>query len=210
MTSWLHEERLHAALDALRAAGATRVLDLGCGDGDLLVRLATDDRFERLVGVDLCAASLDRLRLRLASAEVRAGRVALFCASMTEPRPELTGFDCAILIETIEHLDPGHLSRLERTLFHHLRPRAVVITTPNAEFNRLLGVPSHRFRHPDHRFEWSRARLRKWARRVATEARYEVRFEDVGGCHPDLGGASQMAVFRMIGPVRETERVSAA
>lgn len=54
------------------------------------------------------------------------------------------------------------------------------------------------------------ARLRKWARRVATEARYGVGFEDIGGCHPDLGGASQMAVFRMIGPVRETERVSAA
>lgn len=210
MTSWLHEQRLQAVEAVVRAIGATSVLDLGCGEGDLLVRLAGDSRFEALVGVDLCTTSLDRLRHRLAAVQVRADRVALHRASMTEPTPEMSGFDCAILIETIEHLDPGHLSQLERSLFMSLRPRSIVITTPNAEFNGLLGVPLHRFRHPDHRFEWGRARFRKWARRAADEARYEVEFNDIGGCHPDLGGASQMAVFRRIGSARETEKAKAA
>lgn len=210
MTSWLHEQRLQAVQVAVRATDANNVLDLGCGDGDLLVRLAGDSRYKALVGLDLCASSLDRLKHRLAAVEVRADRVALHCASMTDPRPELSGFDCAILIEAIEYLDPRRLSQLQRGLFKSLRPRTVVITTPNAALNGLLGVPLHRFRHPDHRFEWSRARFRKWARRAATEARCEVEFEDIGGCHPDLGGASQMAVFRMIGPAQETGKAKAA
>ncbi|MCF3975065.1 methyltransferase domain-containing protein [Paracoccus salsus] len=205
MTSWLHEERLQTVHALVLATGASRVLDLGCGDGDLLVRLACDDRFETLLGVDLCASSLDRLRRRLDGVAMRAGRVELRHGSMTEPAADMTGFDCAVLIETIEHVDPCRLSRLECALFREMRPLTVVITTPNADFNPLLGVPSHRFRHPDHRFEWSRWRFRKWARRAAGDAGYEVEFRDIGGSHPELGGASQLGVFRLAGIVSGTD-----
>lgn len=196
MTSALHEERLRCVQEVVLATGARRVLDLGCGEGDLLVRLAGQARLAALVGVDLDAAALDRLRARLVRAGVPEGRVVLRCASMIEPDPGLVGYDCAILIETIEHLAPDRLSQLERALFRMLRPGVVVITTPNADFNPLLGVPAHRFRHPDHRFEWGRARFRAWARRAAGAAGYGVGFADIGGSHPELGGASQMAVFR--------------
>jgi small RNA 2'-O-methyltransferase len=196
MTTWLHEERLEAARAEVLMAGASSVLDLGCGDGDLFVRLATEPDIEHLVGIDISAASLERLRGRLEAQTVKAGAIELRRASMTERDPDLAGFDCAILIETIEHIDPSRLSQLERAVFGEMQPHMVVITTPNAEFNPLLGVPPHRFRHPDHRFEWPRVRFRAWGRRVAAAWRYEVRFSDIAGCHPDLGGASQMAVFR--------------
>lgn len=195
MTSWLHEERLGAVHDVVRARAPARVLDLGCGDGDLLVRLAAEPGVTEIVGIDLCAASLERLRQRLATLDVRAPRIDLRVASMTDAAPGLTGFDCAVLVETIEHLEPAHLSRLERALFHGMRPATVVITTPNAEFNPLLGVPPHRFRHPDHRFEWDRARFRKWCERAAGVAGYRVTLQDIAGCHPEFGGASQMAVL---------------
>lgn len=110
--------------------------------------------------------------------------------------PGVVGFDCAILIETIEHLDPGHLSKLEQALFRRMRPRMAVITTPNADFNPLLGVPPHRMRHPGHRFEWGRRKLRAWCDRAADAAGYVVEVQDIAGNHPALGGASQMAVFR--------------
>lgn len=196
MTTWLHEQRLEAARAEVLNAGAESVLDLGCGDGDLFVCLATEPGLRRLVGIDICAASLERLQGRLDEHPVRAGNIELQRASMTEGHPALTGFDCAVLIETIEHIDPSRLSQLERAIFGQMRPRTIVITTPNAEFNPLLGVPPHRFRHPDHRFEWSRARFCGWGRRVAAAWRYDVRFRDIAGAHPDLGGASQMAVFR--------------
>lgn len=195
MTTWHHEERLAAVTRMLRDRGARRVLDLGCGDGDLLLRLAVEPEIEALVGLDICRASIDRLRARLAAITPCVPRIDLRVASMTDPAQELAGFDCAVLLETIEHIDPDRLSTLETALFRKLRPLSAVITTPNAEFNPLLGVPAHRFRHPDHRFEWDRARFRRWAGRVAGAAGYAVAFHDIAGDHPRLGGASQMAVF---------------
>ncbi|SMH53398.1 methyltransferase domain-containing protein [Maritimibacter sp. HL-12] len=195
MTSWLHEERLQAVQAEVRRSGAARVLDLGCGDGDLFVRLAADGQFTELVGVDICPHALERLRTRLQAANTLVPRIRLIEGSMTDPAPDLAGFDCAVLVETIEHIDPDQLSKLERAVFYTLRPQTVVITTPNAEFNALLGVPSHRMRHPDHRFEWDRARFRRWSTRVAARAGYSVELGDIAGGHPDLGGASQMALF---------------
>lgn len=191
----MHEQRLEAARAVVLEAGVQSVLDLGCGDGDLFVRLAAEPGIRRLVGIDICAASLERLKARLARQPAAAGFIELRRGSMTEGDPALAGFDCAVLIETIEHIDPSHLSQLERAVFGQMRPRRVVITTPNAEFNPLLGVPPHRFRHPDHRFEWPRARFRNWGQRVADAWGYAVQFSDIAGCHPELGGASQMAVF---------------
>ena len=85
MISWLREQRLEAAREAVRASRATTVLDLGCGDGDLLIRLATEPQIERIVGVDLCGESLVRLRERLESFEGQAtAQVDLVHASMTD------------------------------------------------------------------------------------------------------------------------------
>ncbi|MCC5959391.1 MAG: methyltransferase domain-containing protein [Rhodobacteraceae bacterium] len=195
MTTWMHEERLKAAFGVVAKSGARSVLDLGCGDGDLFVRLAAHPAITRLVGVDICTASLARLQNRLSKLPQTVAGTELRAGSMTEAHPALAGFDCAVLIETIEHIDPSSLSQLERAVFGQMRPRMVVVTTPNAEFNVLLGVPAHRFRHPDHRFEWPRARFRKWGDRVGAAFGYDVVYSDIAGCHPDLGGASQMAVF---------------
>ncbi|WP_439533566.1 methyltransferase domain-containing protein [Polymorphobacter sp.] len=193
MTSWWHEQRLDAAMAAIEACGATSVADLGCGDGDLLCRLAVSPRIERLAGVDVSAEALARLRLRLG----RLGSntpVEILHGSMTDGTG-LDGYDCAALIETIEHLEPAELSALERALFTRMRPPTIVITTPNAEFNGLLGVPPHRFRHPGHRFEWDRARFRRWAEAVAARHGYAIACTDIAGQHPRLGGSSQMALF---------------
>lgn len=196
MTGWLHELRLGAVLAAIQQSGATTVADLGCGDGDLLVRLARTPNVRRVLGVDICRTSLGRLRERLdllpgpADAEIE-----LVHGSIVEGNPAWGDHDCAVLVETIEHLEPSLLSGLERTLFLQMRPRTIVVTTPNAEFNDLLGVPPHRFRHPDHRFEWDRSTFRRWAESAAQRHGYRVTCEDIAGNHPRLGGASQMAVF---------------
>ena len=195
MTTTLHLERLEAVQRAVLAAAPRSVLDLGCGDGDLLIRLAGAPGIVRILGLDIGAHALDRLRARLHESPGGSARVELRTASMLAPGPDLAGFDCAVLVETIEHLPPGELSRLERAVFRDMRPGRVVITTPNAEFNPLLGVPAHRFRHPGHRFEWTRDRFRRWCRRVGAATGYRVAVTDIAGHHPDLGGASQMGVF---------------
>lgn len=196
MTTWLHEQRLTAVRDAVLQGGARTVLDLGCGDGDLLIRLTGERQIETIVGIDQRRDALQRLRRRLDTATgQRHARVHLVHGSMIEAHAALRNFDCAILVETIEHVDPERLSVLERAVFGGMRPGRVVITTPNADFNPALGVPAHRFRNPDHRFEWGRAKFEHWVRGVAGRNGYCVARSDIAGSHPGLGGASQMAVF---------------
>ena len=61
--------------------------------------------------------------------------------------------------EVVEHLDPGPLGLLPAALLQGLRPRTLVLTTPNAEYNGILYALGGRayengFRNSDHRFEW--------------------------------------------------------
>jgi small RNA 2'-O-methyltransferase len=188
--TWMHDQRLEAVLGALRSVGAETIVDLGCGDGPLLIRLAHEAAIRRIVGVDVSADALAALRKRLAAVpeDVR-GKVELRHASMTEAG-KLTGFDAAILVETIEHIEPDQLSLVERAVFRDMRPATAIITTPNSDFNALLGVPGHRMRHPDHRFEWGSARFRAWADGVARRNGYAAACDNVAG-------GTQMAVFAL-------------
>lgn len=196
MSTPLHEERLQAVMDALRLAGARSVVDMGCGDGALLLRLVKDTTFVRLAGVEQSVMALGALRAALAVLDVDVrDRVTLVEGSMLEPRRELAGMDAVTMVETIEHLPPDQLSRWEQAVFSVIRPKAVIITTPNAEYNAVLGVPAHRFRHPEHMFEWDRPRFRQWAEGVAARHRRRWLVRDIAGVREDVGGASQMAIF---------------
>jgi hypothetical protein len=128
--------------------------------------------------------------------EMECERVRLLHASFAQSDERLTGFDAATLVETIEHIDPGRLSAVEQAVFGYYRPRVVLVTTPNADYNVLHGIPPGVFRHSDHRFEWGRTRFRQWAMNVAKRNAYAVIFIDIGEPDPELGSSTQMAVFK--------------
>ena len=101
------------------------------------------------------------------------------------------------MIEVIEHLDPPRLAAFERVLFQHARPRQVIVTTPNAEYNvRFPTLPAGQFRHKDHRFEWTRDQFRLWAESINSRFGYAARFLPVGAEDPEVGPPTQMGVFR--------------
>ena len=85
-------------------------------------------------------------------------------------------------------------------MFGDARPRLVVITTPNREYNVLFeGMAGDRLRHPDHRFEWTRAEFTAWGERVAAAHGYRVAFHPLGPADETYGAPSQMAVFELGG-----------
>lgn len=199
MTTWIHNQRLDAAQQAVLQSDACSLLDLGCGDGDLMTRLATIPQIKEITGVDLSREVLQRLQERLDKlGDTTFAQINLICGSMMENHTPSGNVDCAVLVESIEHIPPERLSVLERLLFFTIKPETVVITTPNADFNPLLGVPHHRFRHPGHYFEWGREKFGCWAQGVSGRNHYQVTVSDIGGCHPIYGGASQMAVFHKL------------
>jgi len=193
----LHERRLDAVIDHLLINRVETVLDLGCGSGALLERFLSVPGLRRIVGVDRSPHALLAAEQRLTSAE-RAWdeRLSLRQGSVTAIDQDLRGFDAAVLVETIEHLEPALLSGLERSVFRGLSPRLVVITTPNHEYNVLYGLAPGEYRHPHHRFEWDRPRFEGWARGVGDRNQYDLTFEGIGPAHAWLGSSTQMAVFR--------------
>lgn len=191
--------RLDTVLATLREVGAQRVVDVGCGEGALLAALLTDPGFSEVVGVDVSARELDRAEKRLGLDRMpdRArARLTLRQSSVTYRDSALNGYDAIVLMEVVEHVDPDRLPALERTVFAHARPRHVIVTTPNAEYNvRYASLPAGSMRHADHRFEWTRAEFRSWAEQVAAEHGYRVRWAPVGEVDPDVGPSTQLAVF---------------
>ena len=195
----LNQERMGTVLAALKGLGARRVLDLGCGDGKLLVRLFEERSFEEIVGVDVSCRALEvaarRLHLERLPERQRA-RIRLLQGALNYRDARLAGFDAAALVEVIEHLDPGRLDAFARSLFEFARPGAVVLTTPNAEYNvKFDGLPAGKMRHRDHRFEWTRAEFTEWCGASADRFGYAVRFAPIGVDDPDVGPPTQMAVF---------------
>jgi 3' terminal RNA ribose 2'-O-methyltransferase Hen1 len=199
-TTPLYTLRAEAVITALRDAGAHRVADLGCGEGALLKRLIADPSFTRIIGTDVSSRSLaiaeERLHFRDLSDGQRA-RIQLLHSSLTYQDDRISGLDAAVLMEVIEHVDPERLPSLEKSVFAHARPSAVIVTTPNAEYNALYPkLAAGRFRHPDHRFEWSRDQFRDWAAGVCERNEYTVEYRTVGDVDADLGSPTQLALFR--------------
>jgi 3' terminal RNA ribose 2'-O-methyltransferase Hen1 len=192
-------QRREAVLGALRAAGASRVLDLGCGEGQLVQAVLKDAKFTEVVGVDVSVRALTIASRRLKldrMGERQAARVKLVQGSLTYTDKRLTGYDAAVLSEVVEHLDPPRLPALEYAVFGAARPRTVVVTTPNVEYNvRWEALPAGHVRHGDHRFEWTREEFRAWAAKVGERHGYGVGFAPVGPDDPEVGPPTQMAVF---------------
>ena len=164
----LWQQRMGAVITVLRSVGAQRVLDLGCGEGKLLRVLLEEKSFTEILGMDVSYRSLEiasqRLKLDRLPAKQKE-RLKLIHGSLMYRDKRLAGYDAATVVEVIEHLDAPRLAAFERVLFETARPKAVVITTPNAEYNvKFDTLPAGQFRHKDHRFEWTRQQFQNGRR----------------------------------------------
>jgi 3' terminal RNA ribose 2'-O-methyltransferase Hen1 len=196
----LNDQRLAAVVGAIKASGARRVVDLGCGGGKLIQRILRDTDVEKVLGVDVSYRALEGAARRLhldTIAPRQRQRVDLVQGALTYRDRRLQGYDAAAVVEVVEHLDPPRLGAFERAVFAHAQPRVVIVTTPNFEYNaRFEGLPAGSLRHRDHRFEWTRSEFGTWVDAVASRHGYAADISGIGPDDEELGQPTQMAVFR--------------
>jgi 3' terminal RNA ribose 2'-O-methyltransferase Hen1 len=201
----LHQHRREVVIEVLHEVRAKRVVDLGCGEGALLHALLADSTFTEVVGVDVSARALNIAERRLnleRMGDRQRERLRLLQSSVTYRDDRLAGFDAIVLMEVIEHVDDSRLRSFERTVFANARPHAVIVTTPNSEYNVLYpALRANGLRHPDHRFEWTRTEFQQWAHETADRFGYSVAFRAIGDVDEVHGAPTQLALF-----VRAAER----
>ena len=195
----LGEQRSRAVLAELDSLGASRVLDLGCGEGRLISELLRQPGIRSVTGLDVSHRALEaasrRLRLDTLHARQRE-RITLLHGSLMYRDARLSGYDAAVAMEVIEHIDASRLDDFEEAVFGAARPGSMLITTPNAEYNALFaGLQPGELRNRDHRFEWTREQFGEWSRQVAGRRKYDVRFHGIGPENDIHGTPTQMAVF---------------
>ncbi|MGD9210547.1 MAG: 3' terminal RNA ribose 2'-O-methyltransferase Hen1 [Desulfobacteraceae bacterium] len=194
----LNQKRLASVLGRLKESGAKKVLDMGCGEGKLIRMLLREKQFTRIAGMDISYAALSKAKERLHWQEMapkQRERITLFQGALTYKDKRIEGYDAVAIVEVIEHLDENRLQSFERVVFEFAKPKTIVLTTPNAEFNVMFDNMAESMRHTDHRFEWTRKEFETWARKVAERNNYTVRFLPIGELDETVGAPSQMGIF---------------
>ncbi len=198
----LQEVRLRTVLDTLARAGARRVADFGCGEGNLVAAILADRRFDGVVGIEPSPVALARAARRLGwerMSGLERNRVSLIQGAATYPDTRLAGCDAAALVEVVEHIAPWRLDLLEDTVFGMMQPRLVLMTTPNRERNATFPTLAEgALRHRDHRFEWTRAEFRTWCEGVAKRRGYGFEWFPIGDDLEGFGPPTQGALFTKV------------
>ncbi|MBI3258001.1 MAG: 3' terminal RNA ribose 2'-O-methyltransferase Hen1, partial [Ignavibacteriae bacterium] len=195
----LHTKRLRLVAEKLIESKAERVLDLGCGEGKLIRLLLKEKLFTEIAGMDVSYNELLKAKERLHFDEMspkQKERINLFQGSLTYKDKRLEGFDAAAVVEVIEHLDVNRLKSFERVLFEFAKPKKVILTTPNKEYNIMWEkLQAGAMRHNDHRFEWTRDEFTEWSNSIGERYNYTVELVPIGEEVENIGAPSQMAIF---------------
>lgn len=193
--------------------GIKSVTDFGCGNGRFVLWLKQIISLNRIVCVDsdysLLEYEMDNCYFKPGLCEALFGRgvgasgdltIGIYHGDVVIPDNRLKS-ECIVMIETIEHMSLACVEQATRVIFGFYKPKMVIVTTPNSEFNHLLRDDDElitKFRHSDHKFEWNRDEFRQWANFIINNYPYSVQYDGVGSLpHSDpYGPCTQIAVFR--------------
>lgn len=195
----LNTLRMETVKKAVLDSGASSVIDLGCGECRLTSLLLSEQQIGKVAACDVSVSALEKAaqRLRLdRMSPYKKNKLTLMQASLTYKDKRFEGFDCACVIEVIEHIEPARIPAFERAVFEFASPKTVILTTPNREYNaNYEKMQENALRHGDHRFEWTRAEFKAWTEHVCEKFGYSCEISGIGDADERLGAPTQMGVF---------------
>ncbi len=196
----LNDLRIEKITQTIEQLDVRSVVDLGCGEGKYLKSYLKISKLEEITGIEVASSALakaeQRLKLEQLPERIR-NKLLLLQGSLIYKDDRIKNKDLATCIEVIEHIDEDRLDAFQASVFGHAKPKYVIITTPNVEYNATFeNMPAGKLRHSDHRFEWDRKTFQQWCHDVCKQYNYEVSFDVIGQVHETYGAPTQMALFR--------------
>jgi len=193
----LNELRYERIVDTVSRMKPRTVVDFGSGEGKLSERLGFVEGVKEILSVEPSESETLKAVNRFNKVKNKDEFVVpeILWGSLFYYDERLKDKDVIILCEVIEHIDEYRLPKAMDTILHDYQPGALIITTPNREYNEVYEMKEH-LRHNDHRFEWTRAEFRQWCSERNHNSDYELHFEGIGEEHETQGFPTQMCVFK--------------
>lgn len=192
----LHAEILASVYAVLKLANASRILDVGSGEGMLIRALASSSDFEKIVGVDQDSTYEESARALIGAVSPHAlSKVVLTSNSDYKELINDYSIDAVVLVEIIEHIiDKNWIHQ-----FFRLQPDLIIVTTPNYSYNVLTPphtLESNGLRNKDHKFEFTTQEFIQWAHNIGDSFKYTVDLLPIGPADIEHGSSGLMAVFQ--------------
>lgn len=192
----LNDLRYQKITETAKQLRPLTIVDMGAGEGKLSVRLGFLEGVREIMAVEPSQGAALKAKERFEKAARKEGFVSpdLVWGSLFYYDDTLKGKDLMILCEVIEHIDAFRLPKVMAMILEEYRPKNLLITTPNKEYNELYDM-DEQLRHSDHRFEWTREQFQSWCGEQNPSGDYMLSFDGIGEEHPDKGCPTQMCLF---------------
>ncbi|MDM5331655.1 3' terminal RNA ribose 2'-O-methyltransferase Hen1 [Neobacillus sp. CF12] len=194
----LNDLRYEAILNLIRSLPHKEsIVDLGAGEGRLSVQVGFVEGIKEILSIEPSNKSRIRAIERFEQVNAKEGYVQpqSLPGSLYYFDSRLQNKDVIVLCEVIEHIDENRLPKIFETILNDYRPKTLIVTTPNQEYNVLYEMDEE-MRHDDHRFEWTRAQFAQNVDAWSQMYPYQVSLQGIGEEHPSYGHPTQMAIFR--------------
>ena len=195
----LNTMRMETVKNAVLESGAEKVIDIGCGEGKLVSMLMEESSIKKITACDVSVKILEKAAKRMRFDKMpqnRRDKLEFIQGSLTYRDKRFEGYDCACVIEVIEHIEPMRIPAFERVVFEFAKPKTVIVTTPNVEYNvNYENLGEGKLRHADHRFEWNREELKTWTEHICEKFGYSCTIKNIGEYDEKTGSPTQMGVF---------------
>ncbi len=194
----LGELRYQEFAHRIELLGIRDVVDMGAGEGRLLKLLVQMPSLEQITACEPTESGLTVMRKRVEqwkmNSEVQV-EPTIIQSSLFYKDERIINRECIVLCEVIEHIDRGRIDGVMNTLLSYSRPKYLILSTPNVEYNEVYNM-DRTLRHTDHRFEMTREEFRQFISVHSREQGYLCEFTGVGDEHPNYGQPTQMTILR--------------
>jgi len=121
--------------------------DIGCNTGAYIGALVS--KCDTYIGYDVDAGAIHKANLKIQDKKYpNASAIVIEHDHQYTCGPS----DVVLITEVLEHIDKEESLKLLKQLVS-AKPKAIVATVPNVEFNKYYGIPDGDTRHDDHKWE---------------------------------------------------------